>query len=483
MKTQAQTGPIVARYRSTSGRGVLLSAEFAHVGEQKLAFFQCYDWPGLESIRPTLTAAPLSQEVVAITSVSGRPMLVTRGNANPEIIMNALKARGETLEPVLEKKGFDAWKVRSILGFGGQTLQLASSFLRPTRQIDTSTLVFSTSNLAANSVNLVYDAGAQKDDKHQLRYLKQRLNRELAAHLSPGETTLSIEDQRAKLREPDEMVRPIDAAEGFLKRHSVAVGELGLRYLGAFGIAFPARYWKAGWKAKKLPQMDSSVYRRYTGVSSMIGKSVAFTSQIPDPYNPKPASMFDDFRERFAFLTGGVIEMTSFTALAYDSFFHSKGPGNSHRGLLLNGKLHRDWLGGIGATMFVLGYIVRSFAPLGDRNVDMKELYAHASDTLAATPPDKIPQLLANTSASLAEHFERSTNIGFATIYSSLLNDLHRYHHHEIAMAEVSRQKAGDAATPIARTPTMPEPAPRVYTRGADHQKMVAQAPEAPLIS
>lgn len=422
------TNPITTRYRAASARGLVQSVDFSTVAGKNYTFFQLYDQAGLDEIRTLMTAAPIAQEVIAITHIDGKPMLVMHNHASPFTILEALKARGEILAPVQQKKSFDAWKVRSILGFGGQGLQLVSSFLRPSRQVDTSVLVFATSNLAANSINLIYKS-EKVEDKHQLRYLKQRVNRELSPHLKATEAPISIDDHRTKLRKTGPEDRPLDEARGFMRRHSVQIGELGLRCLGAIGLAFPARYWKAGWQKRTIPQMDSSTLRRYTGLSSLAGKGIAFTSKIEDPYNPKPQTFFDSLREKYTFLAGGLIEVTSFSALAYDCFFNSSGTdANIKRGLLINGKHHRDWLGGIGATMFVLGYIVRSWAKFGERQVDMTELYAHASDMLAETPPDKIPQLLANTAASLSEHFGKPEKLGFSTIYSNLLNDLSKYH-------------------------------------------------------
>jgi hypothetical protein len=354
-------------------------------------------------------------------------MLVMRGQQSPFMILDVLRTHGEHLNPVSNKKGIDPWKVRSLLGFGGQGLQLVSSFLRPTKRLDTSIFVFAATNLAANTINMIYDHGQQADDPHQLHFLKQRINRELTPHLKAGEAPISIEEKRAQLREADEPRKPLDTAKGFLRRHSVAVGELGLRYMGAVGLAFPARWWKEIPKAGLWAKRDPSNYRVYSGLSSIFGKTVALSAQIPDPYNPKPETWIDHIRERWSFLAGGMIEVTSFSALAYSCFFKTSH-NNYNQGIEVFGRRYPDILGGIGATLFVLGYIARSWAKFGERKVDMNELYAHASDTLAATPPEKLPELLANTSASLSEHFDRSDELPFSIIYSNLLSDLTRYH-------------------------------------------------------
>ncbi len=415
-------------------------------------------------------------------------MLITSGKQSPEIILQALAAQGESLTAATEKKPFDAWKVRSMLGLGGQSLQLVSAFLRPptaltagkgvTKHLDSSILVFAASNLAANAINLIYDHGQQVDDVHQLEYLKQRVNRELSPHLMAGEAAPNIHDRRQALRPDETQHRPLDNAKGFLKKHSVTVGELGLRYLGAIGLAFPARYWKDAFATKTFPRMDSSKLRVYTGLSSIFGKTVALSSKIPDPYNPAPETWMDTMREKVSFLAGGFIEITSFSALAYDCFFNSSGPKpqNQARGLFINGKHHRDWLGVVGASMFVMGYIARSWAPFGERKVNMDELCAHVSDTLAKTPSEKTPQLLANTTASLAEHLKDQPASSFAEIYTRLANDFTRYHSPKTVDSPLADKEKNHlkSKSQLALTPPQNRPTHRVLRGNVHADGMVA---------
>lgn len=452
----------VTSYRATSAYGLLSSVDFSTVGGKNLAFFELRDVEKVEAFKQILSAAPLNQKLVATTHVAGKAVLVAQSVAPPSMVLKALGERGESFEKASKGQGFNAWKLRSVLGFTGQALQLTSSFLRPPnaqtmgkgvwQRLDSSVFVFAAANLAANTINLVYDQGEQLSDTHQLRYLKQRVNRELSPHLKPGETPLDIDEKRTALRHTDDAPQSFsDRAKSFLGKHSVGIGELGLRYLGAFGLVFPAKNWKSIPSKGLWSQRDPSGWRVYTGLSSIIGKSVALSAEIPDPYNPKPRTALDHFREKFSFLAGGLIEVTSFSALAYDAFFHTSGK-NGGRGVMLKGKLHPDWLGGVGATLFTLGYIVRSWAKYGERKVNMPELYAHASDTLAETPPEKIPQLLANTSASLAEHFSDKSKLTFASIYTNLVGDLQR-HHALIAEKEAIGKKAKNDNNPA------PEPA------------------------
>jgi hypothetical protein len=465
------------------------TADFSTLAGYHYAFIEAKTPAALRHIATLMQAEPLNQTIVASTYVSGKPTLITRGSTAPGMIRNALAEHGEALEKIVPRKSLDPWKIRSLFGFGGQTLQLTSSFLRAGlahkagkgfwKNVDPSIFVFATANLAANVINLVYHDGEQADDIHQQRYLKQRINRDLAPHLSEGATPLEVDDNRKALRPSHESHKPMDEAKGFLKRHSVRVGELGLRYLGAIGLAYPATGWKVAFQNKTMPARNESGFRVYTGLSSIFGKTVALTSAIPDPYNPKPATWLDHIREKASFFVGGLIEITSFSALGYDCFFNSKG---KKTGFLINGKHHHDWLGGIGASMFVLGYIARSWAKFGERNVDMGELYAHASDTLAATPPEKMPQLLANTAASLSEHFQDKAGLNFATIYTNLASDLSKFHalKKPVKSMNDNKKEMPPMVASIARPPTPSRPVPHITAQGAHIEQF--QPPKAPAI-
>lgn len=447
-------------YQAAQRKGMLKSVDFSTIeGGDALAFFELYRQEDMAACERMLGTPPLAQEILATTHVAGHPVLVTRGAHSAAQLLQALQQRGEAMEPAPKprKKSVDAWKIRSILGFGGQALQMTSSFLRPSRKVDTSVFVFAAANLAANTINLFYSKGEQVEDTHQLRYLKQRINRELSPHLAQGQQAIAVDDHRAALR-PTAEPKPLEKAKAFIEHHSVAIGELGLRYLGAIGLAFPARGWGEALRNGRLPALNPSRFRVYTGLSSIFGKTIALGSKIPDPYNPHPPSLLDHIRERGTFMLGGLVEITSFGVMAYDCFFNSVGK-NAGQGIMLNGKHYRDWMGGIGASMFVLGYIARLWAPFGERHVDMKELYAHASDMLAETPPEKTPQLLANTAASLSEHFD-GKGPRFSEIYSNLIGDLKKFH--ALTEGRVAGKPAEVAGTPLSAPALVEKPTPVV---------------------
>lgn len=467
----------VTSYRAESPRGRVESVEFSTIGRQNYTFVQLYHRDEIKPIEALLTASGIGLNLVSTTTVLGKPMLIFQGNASPFKVLNSLQAKGEKMKLSEDKQEFDAWRVRSYLGIAGQGLQLASSFMRPDGGIDPGQFVFAATNLTANLINMTYDHGQLTEDPHHLRFLKQRINRELEPHLRKDTTPISVDSNRSEMRGGTEQTEhPIEKAKGFLEKHSVAIGELGLRYLGAAGIAFPATRWKNIPSQGLWSQRDASNYRVYTGLSSIFGKTVALTAHIPDPYNPKPPTLMDTIREKWSFLVGGFIEVTSFTALAYGCFFKTSD-NNYKKGVIIFGKPYPDIIGGIGATLFVMGYIVRSWAQFGERKVNMKELYAHASDTIAQTTPDKLPQLLANTAASLTEHFKDNDELSFSIIYSSLLNDMARYHQPELRTA--ISNKGNGAPSGVVNTPTS---APVVDDRTPHHRIMAATSELHPTI-
>lgn len=404
------------------------------------------------------------QTVLAHSESNGRPLLITQSKRTPEQQLHALSAQGDQFQLVRESKPIDPWVIRSLLGFSGQGLTLVSSFMRPPKpneigksiwqRLDWSVFVFAAANLAANTINLVYRA-QDIDDTHQLKYLKTQVNDQLNSELMSGQEAPSPDDKRLAQRPVEK--KPANPLHAFMQRYSVNVGELGLRYIGAIGMAYPANGWKAIGQGK-LPPMSEVGLRRFAGFGSLAGKTLALSSKVPDPYNPAPHSWLDTIREKYSFVSGGIIEAIAFAGLAWDSFMNT-GPGKRESsGIAWNGKNHRDWLGGIGAVLFVAGYIVRSWAKYGKRSVDMNELYAHATDTLAKVSPEKMPQLLADTARQLKEHFKDRPDIHYGVIYSRLAEDLHQHHHIDLEPQGATTH----LPTPVVDTPSPKQPQNRV---------------------
>jgi hypothetical protein len=220
------------------------------------------------------------------------------------------------------------------------------------------------------------------------------------------------------------------AVHKFLERHSVRVGELALRYVGAFSLMFPTYGLHRGFQEYKQSGSIREVFSvaknrdRWAyniGLVSALGKTIALFSKEADPYNPKPHTMMDTIREKVTFPLGGFIESVAFSAMTYDHFAHPK--------IYIKGEPRRDYLGGIGSAMFVAAYVIRSgWAKFGEREVNLDELYAHVSDSLAHMPPDKLPQLMAETAASIKMHF-KDKPVDFGEIFTRLMTDAYRYHH------------------------------------------------------
>ena len=420
----------MVHYVTQNPASAFARVEFSRAADTQFVFLHLKDAAALPEARRVLESLSVPLNLISTTEHNGKPLLILYSDTPEADIVSSFAQAGVALQKQVLPTRIDPWVIRSILGFGGQTLQLISSFMRPTKKIDPNIFVFAAANLTANGINLVYKA-QDADDPHQLRYLKKKENEALTPHLErSGKKPLPVEEaHKTNRKEEQEKQKKGRSLNDFLQRYSVNIGELGLRFIGAFGLAYTLD-WKEIAKGK-FPKLAASPLRRYAGLSSIAGKSLALTAQIEDPYNPKPHSWLDTFREKYSFLLGGLIEVTSFSALAYDNFTNTNpsNPAQRNRGILFRGKVYRDWLGGIGASMFVLGYVVRSWAKYGQRHVDMDELRAHVSDTIATLPSDQIPDQVAASASRIATHFKDQSGMEFATIYAALAEDLHKHHH------------------------------------------------------
>src|SRR5262249_31361674 len=147
---------------------------------------------------------------------------------------------------------------------------------------------------------------------------------------------------------------------------------------------------------------DTATLSHYAGMGSLLGKTIALGSKPEDPYDPKPKTWLDTIREKFTFRTGGAIEALAFATYAADSFTNPDRRIVFKRG----GKDYADFIGGLGSILFSIRYMVRHWAKFGVKDVNMEELHAHVTDSLAKMPPEKLPQLLADTAAEMTDHFK-----------------------------------------------------------------------------
>ena len=194
---------------------------------------------------------------------------------------------------------------------------------------------------------------------------------------------------------------------------------------------------KAGSTLKQafLTARNKDVYSLTGGLLYLTGKSIALTSKVHDPYDPDHHSPIDWLRENVTFRLSSLIEMTAGGTIAFDRFRNRKIilPDWKILPKTIFGKEFRghktaDFIGGIGGALFAGAYFIRLFAPFGEMNLNMDEVKAHATDALATVPPEKIPQLMADCTATIKEH-TKDQHMEFGEIYSQMAGCLYRYHH------------------------------------------------------
>ncbi|MGE0754297.1 MAG: hypothetical protein AB7L92_03960 [Alphaproteobacteria bacterium] len=423
----------MAVYRNTKADSPITSVEFSPVSDGNFSFFYVDSPISVKGVRQWLTSADTGQEVIAESLVNGHPVIVTHGDKDPQALLGGLQKRGEHMVPYVRKKEFSetVWPTGAAIATVGQLLQLSSSFLRPDRKKDWSLLMFAVPNLTASAWIFFYGAQRSKDP-HRLTYMKRHINEELGAHVPGGQESLpSIDDTRLRLHQDQDLHQDMtDRVNGFLERNSVTVGEIGMRYIAAANLAFPSDKWgkgfnrllngefKGAYEAARNPKSWSHA----AGLGSLAGKTISIASKADDPFNPKPSSALDRIREKFTFRIGGWIETGAFATLAADGFAHKK------ISFTKGGKQYADFLSGIGGSLFTIRYAMRHWAPFGVRDMNMPELYAHVTDGLAQLPPDKLPQLLADTAADITNQF-KDKHLKYGEVFSQLLLDLYRYHH------------------------------------------------------
>lgn len=468
-------------YKNTKPGSSIGSVEFAKASDgSTYTFYHLKQSADVGKTRSWLEGA-LSQKILSETPMGNETILVANGNADSASVLQTLKNEDTSLSKAVDKKKMDPWKLRGWASMIGQPLQLASGYLN--NKFDAGTVGFASLNIVANVINIIFGA-QKKTDTHHLRYVKGQLNEKIGAYLPEGTDLPDINDSRLQLRDANEHGKKGNKAYDFMKRNSVTFGEIGLRYLGSIFLAFPltkanaeGKQSFAHWKSSAGQLMDGQVKAAYKGVVTadkanlyagmayIGGKTLAFMSKVPDPYgnHKKKHSAMDTFREQVVFRLSSTIEAVAAMVISLDRLnlvSLNKKPKMKNGQVVmeegkvvmeavkreisldkiikkvknppqwlknLEGRKSRDWLGGIGGLLFTAGLVVRIFAPFGVREVNMKELDAHASDSLALVPKDKLPQALAETTAHIQDHF-KTRKIEFSTLYTQLADDLQRQH-------------------------------------------------------
>ncbi len=460
----------MAVYKNLSANQPLASVEFTPVSDGNFTFFRLKAGQDKEAFKASLLAEPIGQKIVAETAIGGDTMFVTHGEKTKEKMLGILKEQGNDMTLTVPEKKFDAWKWRGILSMTGHPMQLASSFMLvdkfdakkhskipagriitvdgqkyARRPFDTAKGVFAVSNLMANVVNIAFGAQRSTDD-NRLDVVKNKLNDELGESITNVGELFPADAKRADLRKEPPVPKTLgQKAHSFMQANSVTLGEVGLRYFGGVSLVFPMKWenWKGGMSKlfegkpgeafKKMRNPDKFIFN--AGSFWLAGKTLAFFAKAPDPYNPDRTAL-DKFREEYLFKISTATEAIGSTTMAYDSY--------AKRKITCGGKVSTDYLGSVGGSLFTTAFIMRLSAPYGVKDLNMEEVYAHATDTLAKTPPEQLPQLMANTAAYLTEHL-KDKNVQFGEVYNKLMVDMYRYHH--IALDNLGTEPAERVAS------------------------------------
>lgn len=455
-------GITMAVYNVSNPKSYLHSVEFTPVSDGNFSFFYLKDGAHKDEARQWLTKE-VGQEVIAESMVCGRPVIITHGEKPKQDMLKLLDEHGDTTQLKVIEKPPNFWAIRGGMSIVGQCLQLASSTfqveklekghaqLKPNHPQYNPKLkqgmwvrkafspdigAFAILNLTANAMNIMY--GAQKEEAtNQLHAIKSDLNANLNDHITASERTFDVRDNRAHLHKDDDSNKKsaFDKVNDALAENSVRVGEIGLRYLGALALVFPYNKLGAGiaelkkgnlgaaWKVSK----NSSQVTLAAGGLYLLGKTMALFAKVPDPYDDKPKTTWDTLREEYLFKVGGLVEAVAGGTVGYNAFAKKKiGFSNGKTPDIKN--VRADYLGGVGGTLFATGYIVRYWAKYGTKHLDTEEVFAHATDTLAKTPPEKLPQLMADSSATIMEHL-KDTKVEYGEVFTKMMTDMYRYHH------------------------------------------------------
>lgn len=414
-------------YQNLLGASPIKTVEFPEDSGDKTAFLHLNSFDDLEPVKAWLGKRGLN--ISAQAQMGDQPVLVVTG-ADQKEMTEALKERGDLLrfEPPPKKSIKDPWVWRGITSFAGQSLTLYGSLTnKNTSKSDMWSLAgFASANIVANVSNIVFGQ-QKKKDPHQLYHLKSQINDKLAERLPGDAALLSPEENRSGLRQEEDTRSAGKKFYDAAQKYSVSGGEIGLRIFGATNLSYPIKNWaKIGTALKdgslKDIKNDNDVTYR-AGLITLLGKFVSLASKEPDPFNPKPPSLLDKFRQKGTFRLSSVIEGAAAAWMAKDRFDK------------------RDWAGTAGNLIFVGGYMIRLMAPFGERAVDMKELNAHITDSIAGMPREQLPQTLADIASDLHRHFNNDKKSGkgpsIGQLYADLAADLQKHHGIDLSPDEI----------------------------------------------
>ena len=426
-----------------------MAVEFSTVKDGNMAFVYV-DRPAQKDAVRTWLKDTVGQEIIAESAVDGHPVIITRGDKTQADIMKLLAERGETLQPHVEKKPLDLWKLRSIASVAGQSLQIFSGMRRGNMENgvwvprkDQSLLIFAGLNMTANIMG--YVLGAQKvPDTNHLQYLKDQLGRQMEPAVEDGQHLPDIQHPRLPKREgPPPHKTAGENFKAFLQRNSVTIGEIGMRYVAAIGLLFPMFKnehhigWGGIWELSKKGEFKEAWAKgvnrlplfRYAAIGYVAGKFIALFTKVKDPYEHKEHTWVDTMREDVLFKLGSIIEATSGAVISYNGFKNGQIKG-------FDGKPMRDYAGGFGGAIFATGYMIRLGAKFGEKQFNMKELQAYLGDSFARIKPEELPQVMADSVAATKNHFKDKSKLTFGDMYTQVLTDM--YKHHKVTLTTLA---------------------------------------------
>lgn len=463
----------MAVFNNLNKASPITSVECSPVSDGNFTFFYLDAQEHKEGVKKWLTSREVGQEIIAETVVHGRPALVTKGGKTQDEIKSLLEARGEKLVLHTIKKPVNLWALRGTMSLLGQSLQLGSALIQVEKvtpqhpRLNSSDPhyspklkegmwirkgfsadigMFAILNLIANGANIMYGAQHEKDE-NRLADIKDQVNESLAPHLANGDKPFDLNEKRSALRkDPAPPPTTMDKFDAFARKNSVRFFEIGLRFIGSLALVFPSNKWKSGISLLSKGRvseafrnsLNESEITRNAGVLYLTGKAISFLTKVHDPYDPKPHTTLDTIREKLLFKLGTATEFLAGSLISYGAFTTKNiGLYNKNATSITP---YRDWLGTVGGGLFAVGYVMRFNADFGTKNINMEEVYAHAEDMLAKTPPEKLPQLLADTAAELTSHF-KDKNMNFGEAYTHIITDMYRFNH-------IAINKGNPASTP-----------------------------------
>lgn len=441
-------------YQNLQGKSPIKTVEFPEDSGDKTAFLHLNSFDDLEPVKAWLGKAGLSVSAQALAD--DQPVLVVTGGAGQEAVLEALKAQGDEfqLQPKPKKSLKDPWVWRGISSFAGQSLSLYGSLTNPqTSPADKYGIVgFATANIVANISNIVFGQ-QKKKDPHQLRYLKEQINEQLAERLTTDAPLLSPDENRSGLRQEEDTRSAGRKLYEVAQKYSVSGGEIGLRIFGATSLSFPVSKWAnagtalSGRTLQPLQNDNPVTYK--AGLITLLGKFVSLASKEADPYNPKPPSLLDKFREKGTFRLSSVIEGAAAAWMTKDRWDK------------------KDYFGAAGNLIFVGGYMIRLLAPFGERAVDMKELNAHITDSIAGIPREQLPQTLADIASDLHRHFNKDKKPGkgptIGQLYADLAADLQKHHGIDLSPDEIRMGTSSQVVQLVSNEAEKEEPEQRKF--------------------